>query len=89
MPHRPHVLEGDRIIAVRKKILAEKEEIERQPWLNCYRTSRRTSKAIFPRLGWSCQLHSLARIHRCTSSLPHGDNKKGQEEVAKQLGRQR
>ena len=77
--------EGDRIIAVRKMILAEKEEDRKAALGELLPYQQKDFEGIFRALdGLPACIRLLdPPLHEF---LPHGDNKKGQEEVAKQLG---
>ncbi len=77
--------EGDRIIAVRKMILAEKEEDRKAALAELLPYQQKDFEGIFRALdGLPACIRLLdPPLHEF---LPHGDNKKGQEEVAKQLG---
>ncbi len=76
--------EGDRIIAVRKMILAEKEEDRKAALAEPAALSAKRLRRHLPRIGClpACIRLLDPPLHEF---LPHGDNKKGQEEVAKQL----
>ncbi len=77
--------EGDRIIAVRKMILAEKEEDRRAALAELLPYQQQDFEGIFRALdGLPACIRLLdPPLHEF---LPQADNKKGQEEVAKQLG---
>ena len=77
--------EGDRIIAVRKMILAEKPEDRRAALAQLLPYQQKDFEGIFRALdGLPACIRLLdPPLHEF---LPHGDNKKGQEEVASQLG---
>lgn len=77
--------EGERIIAVREMILAEKEEDRRKALAKLLPFQREDFEAIFRSLeGRPACIRLLdPPLHEF---LPQHDNKKGQEEVAQQLG---
>ena len=77
--------EGDRIIAVRKMILAEKEEDRKAALATLLPYQQKDFEGIFRALdGLPACIRLLdPPLHEF---LPHGDNKKGQQEVAEQLG---
>jgi pyruvate, orthophosphate dikinase len=77
--------EGDRIIAVRKMILAEKEEDRRAALAELLPYQQQDFEGIFRALdGLPACIRLLdPPLHEF---LPQADNKKGQDEVAKQLG---
>ncbi|MDX1927623.1 MAG: pyruvate, phosphate dikinase [Pirellulaceae bacterium] len=77
--------EGDRIIAVRKMILAEKEEDRKAALATLLPYQQADFEGIFRALdGLPACIRLLdPPLHEF---LPHGDNKKGQQEVADQLG---
>ncbi len=77
--------EGDRIIAVREMILAEKEEDRRKALAKLLPYQRQDFEGIFRALDGrpACIRLLDPPLHEF---LPQHDNKKGQEEVAKQLG---
>ncbi len=76
--------EGDRIIAVRKMILADKEEDRKAALAVLLPYQQKDFEGIFRALdGLPACIRLLdPPLHEF---LPHHDNKKGQEEVAKQL----
>ncbi len=76
--------EGDRIIAVRQMILAEKEEDRKKALAKLLPYQQKDFEGIFRALdGLPACIRLLdPPLHEF---LPHSDNKKGQEEVAKQL----
>ncbi len=76
--------EGDRIIAVRQMILAEKEDDRRKALAKLLPYQQKDFEGIFRALdGLPACIRLLdPPLHEF---LPHSDNKKGQEEVAKQL----
>jgi pyruvate, orthophosphate dikinase len=77
--------EGERIIAVREMILAEKEEDRRKALAKLLPFQREDFEAIFRSLNGlpACIRLLDPPLHEF---LPQNDNKKGQEEVAQQLG---
>ena len=76
--------EGDRIIAVRQMILAEKEDDRKKALAKLLPYQQKDFEGIFRALdGLPACIRLLdPPLHEF---LPHSDNKKGQEEVAKQL----
>jgi pyruvate,orthophosphate dikinase len=76
--------EGDRIIAVRQMILAEKEEDRRAALAKLLPYQQKDFEGIFRALNGlpACVRLLDPPLHEF---LPQSDNKKGQEEVAKQL----
>lgn len=76
--------EGDRIIAVRQMILAEKEEDRRAALAKLLPYQQKDFEGIFRALDGlpACVRLLDPPLHEF---LPQSDNKKGQEEVAKQL----
>lgn len=76
--------EGDRIIAVRQMILAEKEEDRKAALAQLLPYQQKDFEGIFRALdGLPACIRLLdPPLHEF---LPHSDNKQGQEEVAKQL----
>ena len=76
--------EGERIVAVRQMILAEKEEDRRAALDQLLPYQQKDFEGIFRALNGlpACIRLLDPPLHEF---LPHSDNKKGQEEVAKQL----
>ena len=76
--------EGDRIIAVRQMILAEKPEDRKKALANLLPYQQKDFEGIFKALDGrpACIRLLDPPLHEF---LPHSDNRKGQEEVAKQL----
>ena len=77
--------EGDRIIAVRQMILAQEEEARRKALAKLLPYQQKDFEGIFRSLNGlpACIRLLDPPLHEF---LPQHDNKKGQEEVAKQLG---